>query len=98
MGQDLSKSIVPPPLSLQDCLTNGGIDPVRYITYRRRLDKLNDFTYEKKSDSDLNFMNYCEKFMKNRAVPTENTFSTAFKRTLEKIVKIYYKQVVNKIR
>ena len=44
MGQDLSKSIVPPPLSFQDCLTNGEIDPVRYIMYRRGLDKLNDFT------------------------------------------------------
>ena len=45
MGQDLSKSIVPPPLSLQDCLTNGQIDSVRYITYRRRLDKIHDFTH-----------------------------------------------------
>ena len=40
MGQDISKSITPPPLTLQDCLTNGQIDLPRYLYYRRRSNHL----------------------------------------------------------
>lgn len=56
-------------------------------------DKLNDFTYEKKDDSALNFVNYCEKFLKNRAVPSENSFKDAFKTTVNEIIKIYFKHL-----
>ena len=38
MGQDISKSITPPPLSLQDCVYNGELDIARYTHYRRQLD------------------------------------------------------------
>ena len=38
MGQDLTKSITPPPLSLTQCLVDGQIDIARYIFYRRRID------------------------------------------------------------
>ena len=51
MSNDISTSIIPPALSLLDCLTNGEVNPMRYITYRRRLDKLLDIThnyYDKK--------------------------------------------------
>ena len=64
MGQDVSKSITPPPLSLQDCLINGQIDIIRYIYYRSKIDdmikidevlvginkkrKLNDFNESKR--------------------------------------------------
>ena len=36
MGQDISKSYIPPPLSLRDCYVDGEIDLVRYRLYRRR--------------------------------------------------------------
>ena len=32
---DVSKSIIPPPLSLTDCLVDGQIDPIRYLFYQR---------------------------------------------------------------
>ena len=38
MGQDLSKAITPPPLTLQDCTVQGRIDITRYLYYRRTLD------------------------------------------------------------
>ena len=37
MGQDISKSITPPPLSFQDCFYNGEVDVARYTHYRRQL-------------------------------------------------------------
>ena len=36
MGQDISKSITPPPLSLQDCIVNGQINVSRYVYYRKQ--------------------------------------------------------------
>ena len=42
MGQDISKSLNPPPLSLQDCLVNGKFDLTRYVYYRRKIDMIND--------------------------------------------------------
>ena len=45
MGQDISKSITPPPLSLTDCLVNGQIDTVRYTYYRRRKDDIQNSNY-----------------------------------------------------
>jgi hypothetical protein len=36
MGQDISKSYIPPPLSLRDCYVDGEIDLVRYRLYRKR--------------------------------------------------------------
>ena len=36
MGQDISKSITPPPLSLTDCLVEGKIDLARYIYHQKR--------------------------------------------------------------
>ena len=38
MGQNVSKVLSSPPLTLRDCLSNGQIDPSRYYVYRRRLD------------------------------------------------------------
>ena len=40
MGQDISKSIIPPPLTLQDCFVNGQINLARYLYYRRRSNHL----------------------------------------------------------
>ena len=42
MGQDISKSITPPPLSLTDCMVNGKIDIPQYKYYRRWLDDMDD--------------------------------------------------------
>ena len=36
MGQDISKSYIPPSLSLHDCYIDGEIDLVRYRLYQRR--------------------------------------------------------------
>ena len=38
MGQDLSKSLIPPPFTLLDCLVNGKLDFARYIYFRRKQD------------------------------------------------------------
>ena len=38
MGQDIPKTIIPPPLSLLDCFVNGRVDLSRYVAYRRRVD------------------------------------------------------------
>ena len=38
MGQSISSSIIPPPLTLQDCFVDGQIDIARYLYYRRRSD------------------------------------------------------------
>ena len=40
MIEDISNSIVPPPLSLTDCLFDGQIDPIRYLFYQRRCSDL----------------------------------------------------------
>ena len=45
MGQDISRSIGPPPLTLTDCLVNGQIDTVRYTYYRRRIDDMQNSNY-----------------------------------------------------
>ena len=42
MGQDISTSLNPPPLSLQDCLVDGKFDVTRYMYYRRKMDIVND--------------------------------------------------------
>ena len=42
MGQDISKSLNPPPLTLQDCLVNGKFDLTQYVYYRRKIDMIND--------------------------------------------------------
>jgi len=36
MGNDLSSSITPPPLSLNDCVVDGELDIARYYIYKRR--------------------------------------------------------------
>ena len=41
MGQDISKSYIPPPLTLRDCYVDGEIDLVRYRLYRKRTFKNN---------------------------------------------------------
>ena len=38
MGQDVSKTITPSPLTFLDCLVNDQIDLSRYLFYRRRQD------------------------------------------------------------
>ena len=38
MGQDLTKAITPPPLTLTQCFVDGQIDIARYMYYRRRID------------------------------------------------------------
>ena len=37
MGNEVSSSIVPPPLSINDCLIDGELDLMRYYIYRRRV-------------------------------------------------------------
>jgi len=37
MGQEISKSYTPPPLTLRDCLVDGQIDLTRYRLYARRV-------------------------------------------------------------
>ena len=36
MGNNISSSIIPPPLSLNDCIVNGDLDLLRYYMYKRR--------------------------------------------------------------
>ena len=38
MGQDISKGLNPPPLTLQYCVVDGSIDILRYKCYKRRCD------------------------------------------------------------
>ena len=40
MGQNISKSISPPPLTLQHCLVDGELDLARYVYFKRRSDEL----------------------------------------------------------
>ena len=42
MGQNISKSITPPPLTLDDCLINGKVDLSRYYFYKRRRNEMDD--------------------------------------------------------
>ena len=51
MGQDISKSFTPPPLSFRDCLVDGRIDLTRYRIYSRRQyeDAYNDPIFSTKS-------------------------------------------------
>ena len=51
MGQDISKSFTPPPLSFRDCLVDGRIDITRYRIYARRQyeDAYNDPNFSTKS-------------------------------------------------
>ena len=37
MGNDISSSIIPPPLSINDCVVDGELDLMRYYMYKRRL-------------------------------------------------------------
>ena len=37
MGNDLSSSIIPPPISLNDCVVDGELDIARYSIYKRRV-------------------------------------------------------------
>ena len=37
---DVFKSIIPPPLSLTNCLVDGQIGPIRYMYYQRRYSDL----------------------------------------------------------
>ena len=37
MSNDLSSSISPPPLSLNDCVVDGELDIARYFIYKRRV-------------------------------------------------------------
>ena len=39
MRNDVSSSITPPPLSLQECTVDGELDLLRYYIYRRRIKK-----------------------------------------------------------
>ena len=39
MGNDLSSSITPPPLSLNDCVVNGELDIARCYVYKRRVQR-----------------------------------------------------------
>ena len=43
MGQDISKSYTPPPISFQDCLVNGQIDLGRYRLYSKRTNSDTDY-------------------------------------------------------
>ena len=36
MGNDISRSIIPPPLSINDCVVDGELDLMRYYMYKRR--------------------------------------------------------------
>ena len=48
MGQDISKSITPPPLTFQDCLVNDQIDLPRYLYYCRRSDNMQNALYHRR--------------------------------------------------
>ena len=37
MGQEISQSYTPPPLTLRDCIIDGQIDLARYRLYARRV-------------------------------------------------------------
>ena len=52
MGQQNCKTYTPPPLSLQDCLVDGRIDPARYRMYSKKM-----YTSDYIDNEDLNHNN-----------------------------------------
>ena len=74
MIEDISNSIVPPPLSLTDCLFDGQIDPIRYLFYQCRY-------------SDLSYsQNICTAITKKRksAVPILSIYKKKQKRSVKR--------------
>ena len=67
MGQEISTSYTPPPLSLRDCLVDGQIDLTRYRLYARR-------QYEDEYDvvlpSNSNKRKYVETLPKQKVIRT----------------------------
>ena len=60
MGQDISTSLNPPPLSLQDCLVDGKFDVTRYIYYRRKMDIINDdVLFQQIPSKKIKFQDHC---------------------------------------
>ena len=51
MGQDISRAITPPPLTLQDCIVDGRVDISRYLYFRRTSDHYQDIEYEASTQS-----------------------------------------------
>ena len=46
MDNDIGKHPIPPPLTFNDCFENGSLILSKYSHYRRRLDDLEQDTYE----------------------------------------------------
>ena len=73
MGINFSTDITPPPLSLNDCLVDGRINPSRYYYYRRKLDekmrlrKIEDNRRRKKRSSS------CKALVKKKAARKHRT-------------------------
>ena len=74
MGQNLSSSITPPPLTLQDCLVDGEMNLSRFIYYRRQL------------DYSTNYTSYCSARLKRKRNDTMET-NTSVKKKRTRTVK-----------
>ena len=76
MGQDISKSLSPPPLSLQDCIVDGRIDLTRYFFITRQLDEqqkeleiyFNSLQNKKRKFDDTVIDNVIKKGPKKRSI------------------------------
>ena len=104
MGNDISSSITPPPLSLQDCTIDGELDLLRYSIYRKRIKKkvlqnslLQQFVKRKKEDDPFSIAstpkkrkyNPKERTIKKRKLMIRNADGTL--RPFEPTDTIWYK-------
>ena len=76
MGDDVSTSIIPPPLSLNDCVVDDELDIARYFIYKRiyrrkmiQSDALNTIIHKKwKAVTNLAPLSNVDKRQKTRSV------------------------------
>ena len=77
MGQDISKSINPPPLTLQDCFVDGKFDLARYLYYSRRMDEIDNQFYN-------NFSNLISKKRKYESIEHSSNVKKDHTRSVKK--------------
>ena len=78
MGQDISKAVNPPPLTLTHCFLDGNIDLGRYCVYRRRL-----------AQADKDLVKHHKNNRKRRRCLNENMLSKKKRRATSRSVKRY---------
>ena len=81
MGQDISKSYIPPPLTLRDCYVDGEIDLIRFRLYHKRQFKKNFI------DLQSTIANHKKRILE------ESTIKPKKKRRTDRSVKRHHTQV-----